>query len=58
MWTQFKRAIGQVGGLTLAIRYQIRPTIAVKGQAIVDFLPAHPIPDDSPLGIDLPNEES
>ena len=30
---------------------------AVKGQALADFLAAHPVPDDSPLVIDLPNEE-
>ncbi|KAK2966064.1 hypothetical protein RJ640_010091 [Escallonia rubra] len=29
----------------------------VKGQALADFLAAHPIPDDSPLAIDLPDEE-
>ncbi|XP_058221003.1 uncharacterized protein LOC131331154 [Rhododendron vialii] len=30
---------------------------AVKGQALADFLVAHPIPDDSPLATDLPDEE-
>ncbi|XP_058216876.1 uncharacterized protein LOC131327758 [Rhododendron vialii] len=30
---------------------------AVKGQALADFLAAHPIPDDSPLATDLPDEE-
>ncbi|XP_058202937.1 uncharacterized protein LOC131317399 [Rhododendron vialii] len=30
---------------------------AIKGQALADFLAAHPIPDDSPLAIDLPDEE-
>ncbi|KAK2985274.1 hypothetical protein RJ640_009787 [Escallonia rubra] len=30
---------------------------AVKGQALADFLAAHPIPDDSPLAIDLLDEE-
>ncbi|KAF7151334.1 hypothetical protein RHSIM_Rhsim02G0180000 [Rhododendron simsii] len=30
---------------------------AVKGQSLADFLAAHPIPDDSPLATDLPDEE-
>lgn len=30
---------------------------AVKGQALADFLAAHPVPDDSPLIADLPDEE-
>jgi len=30
---------------------------AVKGQASADFLAAHPVPDDSPLVVDLPDEE-
>ncbi|XP_058221013.1 uncharacterized protein LOC131331161 [Rhododendron vialii] len=30
---------------------------AVNGQALADFLAAHPIPDNSPLAIDLPDEE-
>jgi hypothetical protein len=30
---------------------------AVKGQALADFLAAHPMLDHSPLVIDLPNEE-
>ncbi|KAK2980357.1 hypothetical protein RJ640_014530 [Escallonia rubra] len=30
---------------------------AVKGQALADFLAAHPIPDVTPLAIDLPDEE-
>jgi ribonuclease HI len=33
------------------------PQKAVKGQALADFLAAHPVPDDSPLVIDLPDEE-
>ncbi|XP_028085335.1 uncharacterized protein LOC114286368 [Camellia sinensis] len=33
------------------------PQRAVKGQALADFLAAHPIPDDSPLVTDLPDEE-
>jgi ribonuclease HI len=33
------------------------PQKAVKGQALADFLAAHPVPDDSPLVTDLPDEE-
>ena len=33
------------------------PQTAVKGQALADFLAAHPIPDDSPLACDFPDEE-
>ncbi|XP_028091577.1 uncharacterized protein LOC114291891 [Camellia sinensis] len=33
------------------------PQKAVKGQALANFFAAHPVPDDSPLVIDLPNEE-
>ncbi|XP_021321401.1 uncharacterized protein LOC110437319 [Sorghum bicolor] len=33
------------------------PQKAVKGQALADFLATHPVPDDSPLVIDLPDEE-
>ncbi|XP_020081405.1 uncharacterized protein LOC109705053 [Ananas comosus] len=32
------------------------PQKAIKGQALTDFLAAHPIPDDSPLVCDLPDE--
>ncbi|XP_020084900.1 uncharacterized protein LOC109707778 [Ananas comosus] len=32
------------------------PQKATKGQALADFLAAHPIPDDSPLVCDLPDE--
>ncbi|KAK2976716.1 hypothetical protein RJ640_013972 [Escallonia rubra] len=32
------------------------PQKAVKGQALVDFLAAHPVPDYSPLILDLPDE--
>lgn len=31
---------------------------AIKGQALADFLAAHPVPDDSPLSTDLPDEEA
>jgi ribonuclease HI len=33
------------------------PQKAIKGRALADFLAAHPIPDDSPLSCDFPNEE-
>ena len=33
------------------------PQRAVKGQALADFLAAHPVPDDSPLITELPDEE-
>jgi hypothetical protein len=33
------------------------PHKAIKGQALVDFLTAHPIPDNSPLVVDLPDED-
>ena len=33
------------------------PQKAVKGQALADFLAAHPIPDDSPLACEFPDEE-
>ena len=33
------------------------PQKAVKGQVLADFLAAHPVPDDSPLVTDLPDEE-
>jgi hypothetical protein len=34
------------------------PQKAIKGQALADFLVAHPIPDISPLVVDLPDEEA
>jgi hypothetical protein len=33
------------------------PQKAIKGQALADFLAAHPVPDDSPLVVDLPDED-
>jgi ribonuclease HI len=33
------------------------PQKAIKGQALAEFLAAHPVPDDSPLITDLPDEE-
>jgi ribonuclease HI len=33
------------------------PQKAIKGQALADFLAAHPVPDDSPLVVELPDEE-
>jgi RNase H-like domain found in reverse transcriptase len=34
------------------------PQKAIKGQALVDFLAAHPIQDNSPLKCDFPDEET
>ncbi|XP_039138784.1 uncharacterized protein LOC120276118 [Dioscorea cayenensis subsp. rotundata] len=34
------------------------PQKAIKGQALADFLAAHPLPDESPLRCDLPDEET
>jgi len=33
------------------------PQKAVKGQALAEFLAAHPVPDDSPLIAELPDQE-
>jgi ribonuclease HI len=33
------------------------PQKSIKGQALAEFLAAHPVPDDSPLITDLPDEE-
>lgn len=33
------------------------PQKAIKGKALADFLAGHPVPDDSPLNTDLPDEE-
>lgn len=33
------------------------PQKAIKGQALAEFLTAHPVPDDSSLITDLPDEE-
>ena len=33
------------------------PQKVVKGQALAEFLAVHPVPDDSPLITDLPDEE-
>jgi ribonuclease HI len=33
------------------------PQKAIKGQALANFLVAHPIPDNSPLVVDLPDED-
>ena len=33
------------------------PQKAIKGQVLADFLAAHPIPDDSPLACEFPDEE-
>ncbi|XP_039131869.1 uncharacterized protein LOC120268610 [Dioscorea cayenensis subsp. rotundata] len=34
------------------------PQKAIKGQALADFLAVHPLPDESPLRCDLPDEET
>jgi len=52
--------IGRIGKWALLMmEYDITyvPQKAVKGQALADFLAAHPVPDDSPLVTDLPDEE-
>lgn len=36
---------------------QYVPQKAIKGHALVDFLAAHLMPDDSPINRDLPDEE-
>jgi hypothetical protein len=33
------------------------PQKAIKGQALADFPTAHPVPDNSPLVVDLPDED-
>jgi hypothetical protein len=33
------------------------PQKAIKGQALANFLAAHPIPDNFPINDDLPDEE-
>ena len=42
--------------MEFSITYQ--PLKAVKGQAIADFLAEHPIPVDSPLNCELPDEHA
>jgi hypothetical protein len=52
--------IGRVGKWALLMmEYDITyvPQKAVKGQALADFLAAHPVPNDSPLVTELPDEE-
>ena len=34
------------------------PQKTIKGQALADFLAAHPLPHDSPLTCNLPDEET
>jgi len=47
------------GGVQLMTEFDITfvPQKAVKGQALVEFLAAHPVPDDSPLIAELPDQE-
>jgi hypothetical protein len=52
--------MGRLGKWALAMmEYDITyvPQKAIKGQALADFLAAHPLPDDSPLVVELPDEE-
>jgi hypothetical protein len=44
----------------LMMEYDITfvPQKAIKGQALAEFLAAHPVPDDSPLITNLPDEET
>ena len=44
--------------LILLLQFDIRyvPQKAIKGQALADFLAEHPLPKDSPLKDDLPDE--
>lgn len=46
-----------MGGLTPMVRYRACPQQALKEQTFANFLVAHPVSDDSPLAIDLPNKE-
>jgi ribonuclease HI len=52
--------MGRLGKWALAMmEYDITyvPQKSIKGQALADFLAAHPVPDDSPLVVELPDEE-
>lgn len=49
--------IGKWAVLMMEFDITYVPQRAVKGQALADFLAAHPLPDDSPLVTDLPDEE-
>ncbi|PKU71890.1 hypothetical protein MA16_Dca018496 [Dendrobium catenatum] len=43
--------------ILLQFEITFTPLRAVKGQAVADFLAAHPLPADSPLNDDLPDEQ-
>lgn len=51
-----KQVVGKVHDLTPKVRHQVRPPKGNKRKAVVDFLAAHPVPDDSPLATDLLDE--
>ena len=46
-----------MGDVPFTVRYFVVPQKAMKGQALANFLAAHPIPNDFPIDDDLPDEE-
>ncbi|XP_039114762.1 uncharacterized protein LOC120250065 [Dioscorea cayenensis subsp. rotundata] len=40
------------------MKFDLEEKKAIKGQALADFLAAHPLLDDSPLNLELPDEET
>lgn len=50
---------GRIGKWALLMEYDIThvPQKSIKGQALADFLSTHLVLEDSPLVMDLPNEE-
>ncbi|XP_020676621.2 uncharacterized protein LOC110095423 [Dendrobium catenatum] len=55
--TSVDRSLARWAVLLLQFDITYIPQKAVKGQALADFLAAHPIPADSPLNDDLPDEQ-
>lgn len=53
----FLLGIGKWAVLMMEFDITYVPQKAIKGQALADFLAAHPLPDDSPLITNLPDEE-
>jgi hypothetical protein len=51
------RRLGKWALLIMEFDITFVPQKSVKGQALAEFLEAHPMPDDSPLIADLPDEE-
>ena len=45
-----------MGASFVSIRYDFTPQKAVKGQALAEFLAAHPVPEHSKLHEDIPDE--